>query len=99
MAAVAVLVVNSPSRRLSRMESEFGVALAALRLAAGQHEQSRHRSAQAWREQFLIPNFPLPIGKAARPQHLFLDTAGNLHWHAAPENVAGTYNNKPWRLG
>jgi hypothetical protein len=70
MAPVAIIVVNPAPGDLLRIESEFGVTLAALDIAAGQRPQHHHRDTETQREQFRISSFALSIDKNARSFHL-----------------------------
>jgi uncharacterized protein YeaO (DUF488 family) len=47
MAPVAIVVVDPAARDLLRIQSEFGIALAALHVTAGQKPQHRHTAAEA----------------------------------------------------
>ena len=47
MAPVAIVVVDPAARDLLRIQSEFGIALAALHVTAGQKPQHRHTATEA----------------------------------------------------
>jgi len=72
VAAVAILVVEPPSGRLLRIEPEFGVALAALDLAAGQGKQGRQGDTETQSKTFSIADFRLQTGEAVGRSHPFL---------------------------
>jgi hypothetical protein len=52
MAPVAIIVVDPAPGDLLRIESEFGVTLAPLNIAAGQRQQTDHRDTETQSNQF-----------------------------------------------
>jgi uncharacterized protein YeaO (DUF488 family) len=70
MAPVTVVVIEAPPRDLLRIEAEFGIALAALYVAAG---KTHHRDTETQSEQFKVPD-SAPIDSNARSFHLSLKT-------------------------
>jgi uncharacterized protein YeaO (DUF488 family) len=67
MAPVTVVVIDATARDLLRIEAEFGIALAALYVAAGK----THHSTETQSEQFKVPD-SAPIDSNARSFHLSL---------------------------
>src|SRR5271163_615529 len=91
MTPVAIIVVNLASGDLLWIESEFGIALAALNIAAGQ--QANRTKTQS--KQFRISNFAISIDKNARPLHLSVrtqkQTATIIKQSACPARESSDY--------
>jgi|SRR5580698_1897104 hypothetical protein len=71
MTPVAIIVVNLASGDLLRIKSKFGIALAALNIAAGQ--QAHHRDTETQSNQFQLLNFRAAIDATAGLFHLSVE--------------------------